>query len=93
MDTVFEIMKVMRAARILAGLSQQELAALAGISRQMVVRIEKNDGKGVPVAALHLLRLALEKSAIEFIPSTPDRGPGIALKREITAKSDDGTAR
>ena len=81
MDTIIEMMRLMRAARVLAGLSQEELARSAGISRQMVVRVEKNDGKGVSVNALQSLRDALEMSGIEFIPSTAIRGPGVALRK------------
>jgi transcriptional regulator with XRE-family HTH domain len=81
MDTIAEMMQLMRAARVLANFSQEELARQAGISRQMLVRIEKNQAKGVPVEALRLVRSALEAAGIEFIPSTDSRGPGIALRR------------
>ncbi|WP_083222613.1 helix-turn-helix transcriptional regulator [Ensifer sp. LC163] len=37
-------MTALRAGRALLGLSQGELAALAGVSRQVVVRIEKCEG-------------------------------------------------
>ncbi len=81
MDSMRETVEIMRAARVLAGMSQSDLAAAAGMSRQMVVRIE-NHGGNVTVDALETVRIVLEIKGIIFIPSTPTQGPGIALKRK-----------
>lgn len=81
MDTMHELVDIMRAARVLAGMSQADLAAASGLSRQMVVRME-NHGGNVTVGVLATVRSALEKSGVVFIPSTAARGPGIALKRK-----------
>ncbi len=43
MDSMSEIMIALRAARALLGLSQEELASLAGVSRQVVLSIEKSE--------------------------------------------------
>lgn len=81
MDTMHELIDIMRAARALAGMSQSELAAAAGMSRQMVVRIENHKGN-VSVDSLEIVRIVLEMEGVIFIPSTPTQGPGIALKRK-----------
>jgi DNA-binding XRE family transcriptional regulator len=69
-------------ARVLAGLSQDELAKCSCISRQMVARIERGD-QSVPIGALGKVRTALEGAGIAFLPETTRSGPHhIALKRK-----------
>lgn len=86
MDSIHEMIRLMRAARVLVDLSQEELARRAGISRQMLVRIEKKGARGVPVDALESVREALEQSGVEFIQSTTWREPGIALLKSGALK-------
>jgi transcriptional regulator with XRE-family HTH domain len=52
-------MGALRAARALAGLSQEELVVLAGVSRQIVARIEKGESN-VLVDAIEKVRVAHE---------------------------------
>jgi transcriptional regulator with XRE-family HTH domain len=80
MDSISEIMHVLRAGRALAGLSQEELAELSGVSRQIVVRIEKGEGN-VLVEAVNKVRTALEEKGVAFIDATREHGPGVAMAR------------
>jgi transcriptional regulator with XRE-family HTH domain len=80
MDTMHDLADIMRAGRALAGMSQAELAAASGLSRQIIARME-NHGDNITVGALSCVRQALEKAGVVFIPSTPTRGPGVAASR------------
>lgn len=71
----------LRAGRALLGFRQDEVARRAGVSRQMVARIE-NSGKGMTVDAVEKVRSALEKAGVDFFPATATHGPAIALRRE-----------
>jgi transcriptional regulator with XRE-family HTH domain len=80
MDSIPEIMRILRAGRALAGLSQEEMAELSGVSRQIVVRIEKGENN-VLVEAIEKVRAALEAQGIVFTPATQEHGPGVAVAR------------
>ncbi|MDW5312960.1 helix-turn-helix transcriptional regulator [Rhizobium sp. PL01] len=80
MDSISEIMSVLRAGRALLDLSQEELASLAGVNRQIVVRVERGDAN-VLVDAIEKIRAALEAGGIVFIEGSAERGPGVALTR------------
>lgn len=80
MDTTSEMMTALRAGRALLGLSQEELATLAGVSRQVVARIEKCEGN-VLVESIEKVRSALESAGVVFIDGEGARGPGVALAR------------
>ncbi|WP_245282788.1 helix-turn-helix transcriptional regulator [Neorhizobium galegae] len=73
-------MQVLRAARALLGLSQEELAQLSGVSRQIVIRIEKGEAN-ILVDALDKVRKSLEMQGVVFLPASRSHGPGIALGR------------
>lgn len=75
-----EIMIALRAGRAILGISQEELATLAGVSRHIVVRLEKCEGN-VLVESLSRVRSALEGADVVFIEATAERGPGVALAR------------
>lgn len=81
MESIFDMLRALRAARALADLSQQEVAELAGVSRKTVVRIETG-GKGIAVEAVEKVRAALEGVGVEFLPATTERGPAIALRKK-----------
>ncbi len=81
MDSISEIMRALRGGRALLGLSQEELAELAGVSRQIVVRIEKGESN-VLVEAVEKVRAALESSASRS--STP-AGAWSGRRHEATA--------
>lgn len=84
MDSISEIMRTLRGGRALLGLSQEELAELAGVSRQIVVRIEKGESN-VLVEAVEKVRTALEASGVAFIDATREHGPGVAMARRPSA--------
>lgn len=83
MDSISEIMRALRGGRALLGLSQEELAQLAGVSRQIVVRIEKGESN-VLVEAVEKVRTALEASGVAFIDATREHGPGVAMARNAS---------
>ncbi len=80
MDSTVDIMIALRAGRALLGLSQEELAGLAGVSRQIVVRIEKCESN-VLAESIDKVRAALEKGGVAFIEASRERGPGVAISR------------
>jgi transcriptional regulator with XRE-family HTH domain len=80
MDSTSDIMNALRAARALLDLSQEELAAAAGVSRQIVVRIEKCEGN-VLAEAIEKVRSALEGAGVVFVEGNATRGPAVALTR------------
>lgn len=82
MDSTTEIMIALRAARALLGLSQEELALAAGVSRQIVVRIEKAEAN-VLAESIEKVRAALENGGVIFLDGTAQRGPGVAMARPV----------
>ena len=82
MDSTTDIMMALRAGRALLDLSQGELAALAGVSRQIVVRIERCESN-VLAESLTKVRSALESAGVVFVEAAADRGPGVALARPV----------
>jgi transcriptional regulator with XRE-family HTH domain len=93
MDEFSDTMASLRAARALVGLRQEALSDLAGVSRQMIVRIENGD-KTVPVSALEKVKAALEKAGVAFLPETAELGRAIALRKKLTptTRKRDGTS-
>lgn len=83
-------MSALRAGRALLGLSQEEVASLAGLSRQILVRIEKGE-PNILVESIEKVRAALETRGVIFIDGSPDHGPGVALARRSPAKVRRGT--
>jgi transcriptional regulator with XRE-family HTH domain len=71
---------VLRAARILANLSQQEVAQRAGIGRHTLMRLENGD-EAVGIGIVERVHSVLERAGIEFLPPTQDSGPGIRLRK------------
>ncbi len=86
MDSTTEIMTLLRAARALLGLNQDQLAERSGVSRQIVVRIEKCEGN-VLVDSIGKVRSALEAEGVVFIEANSERGPGVAMNRPAATKS------
>lgn len=81
MDSLGDIAELLRAARALLGMRQDELAKNAHVSRQMVARIESG-GKGVTFEAIEKVRAALERNGVDFFPGTATHGPAIARRKE-----------
>jgi transcriptional regulator with XRE-family HTH domain len=69
-----------RAARVLLGLSQAEVAGRACLSVPTIKRCEADRGK-VSDAVKAAVRLALEAAGVEFIPENGS-GAGVRLRKE-----------
>jgi transcriptional regulator with XRE-family HTH domain len=69
-----------RAARALLGLSQWELADLAGIGAATVKRIEAASEIRGSADTFWKIQRALETAGVEFIPADEAKGPGVRLK-------------
>ena len=80
MEDFSDVMVALRGARALAGLRQVQLAERAGVSRQMIARIEHED-QAISVRTLAKVRYALEKAGIVFLPETGEVGLAIARKK------------
>lgn len=80
MDSLDDIAELLRAARALLGIRQDQLAERARVSRQMVARIESG-GKGVTFETIEKVRAALEREGVEFFPGTAANGPAIARRK------------
>ncbi|MFK0382359.1 helix-turn-helix transcriptional regulator [Agrobacterium sp. NPDC090273] len=72
----------MRAARALLGISQEELAACSGVSRQIVARMERGE-ENITADSIMIVRRALEANGIVFLPSNKERGPAVAERRSV----------
>ena len=81
MDSLGDIAGLLRAARALLDIRQDELAKRANVSRQMVAHIERA-GKGSTFEAIEKVRIALERDGVEFFPGTATHGPAIAKRKE-----------
>ncbi len=73
-----------RAARVLVGLGQEDLAALAGVGVGTIKRIEAA-GKELAGTAQTMARIqrALESKGIIFIDQDDKQGPGVRLKKPL----------
>jgi DNA-binding XRE family transcriptional regulator len=71
---VFQI----RAARAWIGLSQDELARAAGITRRTLIRLENSEEAGSE-RTIKKVRVALEKRGIEFLFEGP-QGVGVRYR-------------
>jgi transcriptional regulator with XRE-family HTH domain len=74
-----------RAARVLVGLSQQDLAKLSGIGLATLKRIE-GAGAELTGTAQTMARIqrALESAGVIFLHEESDTGPGVRLRKPLT---------
>ena len=64
----------LRAARLAAGLSQQELADLSGVSRKYIGEIESSpDGANVSVDVLAVIAEHIGRSPLDLLDPTPPK--------------------
>ena len=71
-----------KAARVLLGLSQRDLAELADLGIATVKRLETASEPRGAVTTILKVQDALEKAGIEFIPAEGGKGPGVRLSQE-----------
>jgi transcriptional regulator with XRE-family HTH domain len=74
-----------RAARVLLGLSQEDLAQRAALGLGTIKRIEaaRDELRGT-VQSLHKIQIALEQAGVIFIEQDDDRGPGVRLRKPFS---------
>jgi len=73
-----------RAARVLVGLSQQDLADRTSVSLGTIKRIEAARFELAGTAqTMARIQQALEKAGIIFIDQDAQAGPGVRLRRQI----------
>ena len=70
-----------RMARTALGMKIAELAELANVSTNTVVRFEK--GEDLKESTVDQLRSALEDAGVQFIPENGG-GPGVRLAKRVT---------
>jgi len=80
-DTLNDIAGALRAARSLLDIRQDQLADRAGVTRQMIARIEQA-GEGISLETIQKVKTALEMAGVDFFPSTATHGPAIALRKK-----------
>lgn len=69
-----------RAARSLLGLSQGDLASIAGVSRRTVVKLE-NDPAGLEVETVESVLSALRKGGVTFVSADGRLGVLVAAEK------------
>jgi transcriptional regulator with XRE-family HTH domain len=79
-----------RAARALLGLSQEELARAAGISRATLIDFERGEREPI-FANLKMIQAALERAGIEFTAAPDNRigvlGPKSKNRSSVTTRT------
>jgi transcriptional regulator with XRE-family HTH domain len=71
-----------KAARVLLGLSQRDLAKIADLGIATVKRLETAAEPRGAVKTILKVKDALERAGIEFIPAAAGKGPGVRLSQE-----------
>jgi transcriptional regulator with XRE-family HTH domain len=69
---------ILRAARLLLSISQDELARSSGVSPSSIKRIEGGDRR-VMISSVDALKQALEERGIVFLGATETLGPGFRV--------------
>ena len=82
-----------KAARSLLGLSQWQLAELAGIGLATLKRIEAAPEIRGAADTFWKIQRTLEKAGVEFIPEDDHKGPGVRLKESTRTKPKRGRGK
>ena len=75
---------VLKAARIALGLSPDELAERAGISRRTLGRVETHPRSDRYLKGAAMVQKALEDQGVEFLKALAPKGEGFRLPLVIT---------
>jgi transcriptional regulator with XRE-family HTH domain len=75
-----------KAARALAGLTQRQLSARAGVGNQTLADFERG-ARQTFESNLEKLHSALEDAGVEFMPESSSAGPGVRLAKRKAKKS------
>lgn len=77
--------RLIRAARVLAGIDQSTLAADAGVAQKTVARIEADSNGSTDARRLEILKLLIsvfaERYGIEFFEETEMSGEGLRFRK------------
>lgn len=71
--------ELLLAARMALGLTRSELAQRAGVGERTLADLE--GGRRSSVETYLLVRRALEKEGVIFLPANPGAGPGLTLPK------------
>ena len=76
--------RLVRAARVLLGWNQEQLAGAAGVSVGTIRDLE--NGRSSPRGrCARAIRRALEHGGVRFIDATPEQGQGVRYERPVSA--------
>lgn len=74
--------KILKAARLLLDLTQEEVGKSAGLSGKTVARIESGAAK-VTVPMLEAVQRVYERKGIRFLQETDNEGEGLRLPKTL----------
>lgn len=77
MDAIIALLK---AARTALGLSPDQIAKKAGVSRRSLSRLEAADDE-TTLKTIRAVRQALEEQGVVFLPEEGELGPGLRLPK------------
>ncbi|WP_158874176.1 helix-turn-helix transcriptional regulator [Antarcticirhabdus aurantiaca] len=83
---------ILRAARVLLGLSQDELAEAARISKRSLARLEAGEFDPL-LSTIETVKLALEERGVVFLGPTESSGPGLRVSGTISFGWEDARAQ
>lgn len=69
--------EILRAGRAMAGLTQSELAKLAGVDRRAIAKLEANDDGEAKLGLAEKVVKILQDEGIEFIHADNKHGNGL----------------
>ncbi|WP_428037243.1 helix-turn-helix transcriptional regulator [Bosea thiooxidans] len=84
---------VLKAARIALGLSPDELAERAGISRRTLGRVETHPRSDRYLKGAAMVQKALEDQGVEFLKALATKGEGFRLPLVITDTASDSAPK
>lgn len=79
MERRTDIIALIRAGRALLNISQDDLALMAGVSRSVIARLERNE-PSVTLDSIDKIKSALERSGVVFLPSANGLLGAVGLK-------------
>ncbi|RIY03763.1 helix-turn-helix domain-containing protein [Aureimonas flava] len=75
---------LLKAARILLGLSQDDLANAVGISRKSLARVEAG-GVDSTLGTVEAIKVALELRGVTFLGGSESFGPGLRVPADLAS--------
>lgn len=72
--------KLLKAARVLLGLKQEDVTAELDMDRRILARFELSENQKVDVVLFNKFRSIYERRGIEFLTSNDSRGSGVRIR-------------